>query len=67
MLLINHGYLRTCRAALPQLLVAGGGAIVNVASVAAFNSTPGSASKAGVVAYTRNIALQHGPDQVRAN
>jgi NAD(P)-dependent dehydrogenase (short-subunit alcohol dehydrogenase family) len=44
---------------------------VNVASVAAFNSTPGSASyapsKAGVVAYTRNIAYVHGVDNIRAN
>ena len=48
-----------------------GSSIVNVASVAAFNSTPGSASyapaKAGVVAYTRSIAYAHGPEGIRAN
>lgn len=65
------GTMRVCRAALPHLKRAGGAAIVNVASVAAFNSTPGSASyapsKAGVVAYTRNIAYVHGVDGIRAN
>lgn len=65
------GTMRVCRGALPLLRAAGGGAIVNVASVAAFNSTPGSASyapsKAGVVAFTRNIAYVHGADNIRAN
>ena len=72
MLAVNlTGTMRVCRAAIPLLRAAGGGAIVNVASVAAFNSTPGSASyapsKAGVVAYTRNIAYAHGVDGIRAN
>lgn len=65
------GTMRMCRAAIPLLRVAGGGSVVNVASVAAFNATPGSASyapsKAGVVAYTRGIALSHGVDGIRAN
>ncbi len=72
MLAVNlTGTMRVCRAAIVLLKEAGGGAIVNVASVAAFNSTPGSASyapsKAGVVAYTRNIAYVHGADNIRAN
>lgn len=72
MLAVNlTGTMRVCRAAIPLLRAAGGGAIVNVASVAAFNSTPGSASyapsKAAVVAYTRNIAYVHGVDGIRAN
>ncbi|MGH6625847.1 MAG: SDR family NAD(P)-dependent oxidoreductase [Burkholderiaceae bacterium] len=72
MIAINlTGTMRVCRAAIPLLRASGGGAIVNVASVAAFNSTPGSASyapsKAGVVAYTRNIAYVHGADNIRAN
>ncbi len=72
MLAVNlTGTMRVCRAAIPLMRAAGGGAIVNVASVAAFNSTPGSASyapaKAAVVAYTRNIAFAHGADGIRAN
>lgn len=65
------GTMRVCRAAIALLKAAGGGAIVNVASVAAFNSSAGSASyapsKAGVVAYTRNIAYVNGVDNIRAN
>jgi NAD(P)-dependent dehydrogenase (short-subunit alcohol dehydrogenase family) len=64
------GTMKVCRAALP-LLRRHGGAIVNVASVAAFNASPAStsyaASKAGVVAYTRSVAYAHGVDGVRAN
>jgi NAD(P)-dependent dehydrogenase (short-subunit alcohol dehydrogenase family) len=64
------GTMRVCRAALP-LLRRHGGAIVNVASVAAFNSSPDSvsyaASKAAVVSYTRSIAFAYGADGIRAN
>ncbi|WP_407165309.1 SDR family NAD(P)-dependent oxidoreductase [Bradyrhizobium sp. ORS 111] len=64
------GTMRVCRAALP-LLRQRGGAIVNIASVAAFNASPDSASyaasKAAVVAYTRSLAYAHGADGVRAN
>ncbi|KRR07356.1 hypothetical protein CQ12_00790 [Bradyrhizobium jicamae] len=64
------GTMRVCRAALP-LLSERGGAIVNIASVAAFNASPDSASyaasKAAVVAYTRSLAYAHGSDGIRAN
>ncbi|WP_027556021.1 SDR family NAD(P)-dependent oxidoreductase [Bradyrhizobium sp. Cp5.3] len=64
------GTMAVCRAALP-LLQRHGGAIVNMASVAAFNSSPDStsyaASKAAVVAYTRSLAHAGGIYGVRAN
>ncbi|WP_048646784.1 SDR family NAD(P)-dependent oxidoreductase [Nitratireductor soli] len=64
------GAMMVCRAALP-LLKERGGAIVNVASVGAFNASPDNAayaaSKAGLIAYTRTLAYAHGPDRVRAN
>lgn len=64
------GTMRVCRAALP-LLRQKGGAVVNIASVAAFNSSPESvsyaASKAAVVSYTRSLAYAHGTDGIRAN
>jgi NAD(P)-dependent dehydrogenase (short-subunit alcohol dehydrogenase family) len=64
------GTMKVCRAALP-MLGKRGGAIVNIASVAAFNSGNGmasySASKAALIAYTRSIANAHGRDGVRAN
>ncbi|MCO5161168.1 MAG: SDR family oxidoreductase [Mesorhizobium sp.] len=64
------GTMKVCRAALP-LLKQRGGAIVNIASVGAFNGSPVnasySASKAALVSYTRTLAYAHGPDGVRAN
>ncbi len=64
------GSMAVCRAALP-LLKARSGNVVNIASVAAFNSGPGmasyAASKAALVAYTRSIAVAHGSDGIRAN
>jgi NAD(P)-dependent dehydrogenase (short-subunit alcohol dehydrogenase family) len=64
------GAMKVCRAALP-LLKQRGGAIVNVASVGAFNASPVnaaySASKAALVSYTRSLAYAHGPDGIRAN
>ncbi|RWC06970.1 SDR family oxidoreductase, partial [Mesorhizobium sp.] len=47
------------------------GAIVNIASVGAFNASAQnaaySASKAALVSYTRSLAFAHGPDGIRAN
>lgn len=49
----------------------GGGAVVNMASVQALASQPlvaaYSASKAGVVALTKTMAIDHGKDGVRVN
>jgi 3-oxoacyl-[acyl-carrier protein] reductase len=57
--------------ALPHLIAARG-AIVNVASNLAFRTPQGrtpayEASKAGVVALTRAVAVRYGPNGVRAN
>jgi len=65
------GTMRTMRAVLPGLVAQGSGAIVNIASVAAFNAGAGAASyaasKAGVVALTRSAAQAYGPHGVRVN
>src|SRR6266511_1557936 len=59
----------SCRAAIPHL--GQGGAIINVASVAAFQASPTmsaySAAKAGVVALTRTLAVEAAPLGVRVN
>ncbi|HEY8217549.1 MAG TPA: SDR family NAD(P)-dependent oxidoreductase [Acidimicrobiia bacterium] len=60
----------TCRAAVPHMVAGGRGSIVNTASVGADAAAPGyvayGPSKAGVVALTRQIAIDYGP-AVRAN
>ncbi|MBS1692664.1 MAG: SDR family oxidoreductase [Actinobacteria bacterium] len=58
------------RAVLPHLLQARG-AVVAVASVAALRASEGmaaySASKAGLLLLTQSLAVDHGPDGLRAN
>lgn len=64
------GTLLLCREALPHL-VASGGSIVNAASTAALSGLPCgaaySASKGGVLAMTRSIAVEYAKRGVRAN
>jgi NAD(P)-dependent dehydrogenase (short-subunit alcohol dehydrogenase family) len=61
------------RAAIPHLRGAGGGAIVNVASVSAFRgsverpSHAYAASKGAVLALTRVMAASYGRDSIRVN
>jgi NAD(P)-dependent dehydrogenase (short-subunit alcohol dehydrogenase family) len=65
------GTMRVCRAAIPYLRAAGGGSVVNVSSVAAFNGSAGMASygagKAAVIAFTRALANEYGQYGIRAN
>ncbi len=59
-----------CRAALPAMLEGDGGSIINTASVLGLIGSEGyvayGAAKAGLVALTRQIAVEYGPT-VRAN
>jgi NAD(P)-dependent dehydrogenase (short-subunit alcohol dehydrogenase family) len=65
------GPMYTCRAAVPQMVAAGGGSIVNVASVAGTGGAKGgaayTASKHGVIGLTRNIAATYAKEGVRCN
>jgi NAD(P)-dependent dehydrogenase (short-subunit alcohol dehydrogenase family) len=60
-----------CQAALPALLANDRSAIVNTASTAATDATPYetayAASKGGVIALTRSLALNHAKAGLRAN
>jgi NAD(P)-dependent dehydrogenase (short-subunit alcohol dehydrogenase family) len=57
--------------AVPEMLKSGGGAIVNVASAAAFRGSPGltaySAAKAAVVAMTKCLAAELAGSGIRVN
>jgi 3-oxoacyl-[acyl-carrier protein] reductase len=65
------GTFLMCRAAIPLLRQSGGGRIVNVASRAARMSTSGnshySASKAGIIGFSRVLAKEVGPDSITVN
>jgi NAD(P)-dependent dehydrogenase (short-subunit alcohol dehydrogenase family) len=59
------------RKAMPMIKAAGGGAIINLSSVAGrlgfAMRTPYSAAKWGVVGFTKSLAVEAGPDRVRVN
>jgi NAD(P)-dependent dehydrogenase (short-subunit alcohol dehydrogenase family) len=67
------GTIYCCQAAVPVIRAAGGGAIVNFTSTAAFSVfADGSLaayamSKAAVAHYTRHLAVEMGPENIRVN
>ncbi len=65
------GVFLGCKYAIPEMIKGGGGAIVNTASVYALVGGSLScvypASKAGVVAFSKNTALQCAPNGIRVN
>ena len=65
------GTLNVTAAAVPHLRAAGGGAVVNFASVDAFAVSPGqllySASKAAVLSITKSLAIELAPDAIVVN
>jgi NAD(P)-dependent dehydrogenase (short-subunit alcohol dehydrogenase family) len=66
-----RGTFLTCKHAIPRMAARGGGAIVNVGSVAALvglkNRAAYCASKGAVIALTRALAVDHVADGVRVN
>lgn len=65
------GTFLVCRAVLPALRTGGGGAIVNVASTAGLRARPNlsayAAAKGGVIAFSRQLALEVAADGIRVN
>jgi NAD(P)-dependent dehydrogenase (short-subunit alcohol dehydrogenase family) len=66
------GVMLCCKHAIPEIVRAGGGSVINVASFVALVgcSVPQdayTASKGAVLALTKSLAVQFGPQRVRAN
>ena len=67
------GVFLTAKHTLPHLIAAGGGAVVTTGSIASFVIGAGgsaasyAASKGGVLQLTKQIAVDYGPQGVRAN
>ena len=65
------GHFLCCKAAVPHMLKAGGGRIVNVASIAGLVGRPKRAgycaAKGGLLAFTRALAADLADDNIRVN
>jgi NAD(P)-dependent dehydrogenase (short-subunit alcohol dehydrogenase family) len=66
-----RGVLTMTRSLAPLMIRGGGGAMINIASIAAFSFTGPhvvyAATKAGIVALTRDLAYELGPSGIRVN
>ncbi len=65
------GYANMVRDCLPELRAAGGGAVVNIASISSFIAQPGfipyNASKGAVAQLTKCLAMDLAADNIRVN
>jgi NAD(P)-dependent dehydrogenase (short-subunit alcohol dehydrogenase family) len=62
----------SCRAVVPIMEAQGGGSIINISSISSLRhlnvpTAVYAAAKGGLNEFTKNIALQHAPNGIRAN
>jgi 2-hydroxycyclohexanecarboxyl-CoA dehydrogenase len=66
-----HSMFHLCRAVIPHMAEAGGGAIINTASQWGLHPAPNhiayNTSKAAVAAFTQNLARDYAPQKIRVN
>lgn len=66
-----YGTFLGCRFGIPELIKAGGGSVINMASNVALMGFPGrdcyTASKGGIVSMTRSMAIEYAPHNIRVN
>jgi NAD(P)-dependent dehydrogenase (short-subunit alcohol dehydrogenase family) len=65
------GFFLGCKFAIPAMIRAGGGSIVNMSSALAFVGDPDlvayGAAKGGIIAFTKAAAIGYGPNNIRVN
>jgi NAD(P)-dependent dehydrogenase (short-subunit alcohol dehydrogenase family) len=65
------GMFLCCKYGIPELVKAGGGAVINMTSIVALIGVKGrdayTAAKGGVLALTRSMAIEYAKDRVRVN
>ena len=66
------GMMLASKHAIPKMAEAGGGSIINIASIDGLRANiwqniPYAVSKGGAVSLTRNMAVHHGRDNIRVN
>lgn len=65
------GPMYLMKASIPHMIKAGGGSIINIASLGGLRCLPGMpaycTSKAGLIMLTQQVALDFGPDNIRCN
>ena len=66
-----YGPFYTMKYAIPYMSKAGGGSIINIASLAGLRRIPAMpaycASKSGLIGLSQSVALDHGKDNIRCN
>jgi NAD(P)-dependent dehydrogenase (short-subunit alcohol dehydrogenase family) len=67
----TKGAFRLCKAVVPHMQAQGGGKILTMASVAGLTPSPGMGlygiSKAALIMFTQQLALELGPDNIQVN